>query len=70
MAKDRTSFVGVQIGDRRFSEHSISLKNKEDKEYIPLYALPGCGFNSKYDERTATLDQLQKVFKGKTVFYE
>lgn len=67
--KERSEFIGVQIGDRRFSEHANSISEKGRPYYNPVYALPGCGLKSKFDERTATLPDLLKTYKGKLIFF-
>lgn len=67
--KERSEFIGVKIGDRKFPEHAKSISEKGGPFYEPFYALPGCGLKSKFDERTATLPDLLKTNKGKLIFF-
>ena len=57
----REGFVGIVCGSRRFAEHGDSIANKMAVGYRE-YAIPGCGYNSRYDKRVATQAQLEALY--------
>jgi len=73
-------FTGVQFGPRRFCEHqeSIDFRRTHKKEYKnnpdfePYYALPGCGLWHKGHKKTAELSELIQAFyaeHGSPIFF-
>lgn len=64
----RSTFVGVQVGNRRFSEHAKSImaqqsaRAKGRPEPQPFYAQPGCGTPTNRNEPIVYLNELQFAF--------
>ena len=62
---DISRFIGVEIGNRRFSRY-VGMKQTTEHRY----AIPGCGFPSRAVVKTVGLQDLLSTFKGKLTFYE
>ena len=68
-----TGFVGCEIGNYRFVEHSDSITARKkalsegDATVEPYYAMWGSGMTSRYDKRTKTLSELQSMFGPATM---
>ena len=70
---DNQGFVGCEIGNYRFVEHSDSITARKkalsegDATVEPYYAMWGSGMTSRYDKRTRTLSELQSMFGPATM---